>query len=104
MKLLEQILLARWYKEDPEVIKSLKNVLHRYPTIDLLPELQHTISESERLRLSGNDQFTRENYSTAVDHYSAALKLVEPTLNSKLKGILYANRAAARMAQRRYVS
>ena len=34
---------------------------------------------------------------------SAALRLVEPTNNFKLKGILLANRAAARMAQRRYV-
>ena len=79
-------------------------MLSTYPSLKKLVDVRHIIKESERTRVSGNNSFAAENYDAAVDSYTAAIKLVEPTNNYKLKGILLANRAAARMAQHRCVS
>ncbi len=84
-------------------LQILDRCLMAFPSLDRLVEARHLIKESERTRVQGNDAFARGNYDAAVDSYTAAMKLVEPTNNFRLKGILLANRAAARMAQQRYV-
>ncbi len=80
----------------------MDKALSAYPGLEKLTAARNTIRQSERARVSGNDAFAKGSYEPAAEAYSNALRLVEPTNNYKLKGILLANRAAARMAQRRW--
>lgn len=55
---------------------------------------------SQELKERGNEEFKKENWSKALDHYTSALKLTE--IEDSEKAILLKNRAAVYLKQKEY--
>jgi hypothetical protein len=59
------------------------------------------LTNIHKSRQDGKAHFASGRFEEAAAAFTTALKSVLPTRNDSLKSILFSNRAAARMAQRR---
>ena len=105
IQLAVEYAVASWCLEELDRTHAvLDAVLRVRPGHPLAAATRAMVARVERTKQAGNDAFRAGQYSSAVELYTAAVSALEGSANTRFRGVLYSNRAAALMGMSQWRS